>query len=106
VRPFFKFDRALNSILYDAAWLSYKELVLEQCPTGTPAAVLALHSVGDLLAHHPHIHSMNLAGAILPDGTFKALTIDQKRLEALFAQKVLAARLKKKRFLTKKILII
>jgi hypothetical protein len=32
VRPYFKFDRTLNSILYDAAWESWKELILEQGP--------------------------------------------------------------------------
>ena len=44
VRPFFKFRRDLHGHLYRAAWESWKELILEQCPTGTPAAVLALHS--------------------------------------------------------------
>jgi len=77
--------------VYHAAWESWKELILEQCPTGTPAAVLALHSAGDLLAWHPHVHGLFLAGAMLLDGTFYPVTIDQERLQVLFADKVLLA---------------
>ena len=91
IRPFFKFNHDLTQHLYDAAWESWKELILEQCPTGTPAAVDALHSNGDLLAFHPHIHGIFLAGAILPDGTFQPIDVDQQRLEELFANKVLSA---------------
>lgn len=99
VRPFFKFRRDLHGRVYRAAWESWKELILEQCPTGTPAAdfdelsrvVLALHSSGDLLAWHPHVHGLFLAGAMLPDGTFYPITIDQERLQVLFTDKVLQA---------------
>lgn len=91
VRPFFKFRRDLHGRVYHAAWESWKELILEQCPTGTPAAVLALHSAGDLLAWHPHVHGLFLAGAILPDGDFVPIAIDQERLQDLFADKVLLA---------------
>ena len=91
IRPFFLHNRALMQHLYHAAWESWKELILEQCPTGTPGAVLALHSAGDLIAFHPHSHGLFLAGAILPDGIFQALSIDAQRLQELFADKVLAA---------------
>jgi len=74
-----------------AAWESWKELIVEQCPTGTPAAVQAVHTAGDNLGWHPHIHGLYLAGAMLPDGTFQPISIDQQRLQALFADKVLAA---------------
>lgn len=43
VRPFFKFNRELLQHLYRAGWESWKELVLETCPSGTPGGVLALH---------------------------------------------------------------
>ncbi|MFS8160413.1 MAG: hypothetical protein ACMG6E_09460, partial [Candidatus Roizmanbacteria bacterium] len=49
IRPYFKFNRELMAHLYHAAWDAWKELALEQYPTGTPAAVQALHSAGDLL---------------------------------------------------------
>jgi len=91
VRPFFKFRRDLHGWVYHAAWESWKELILEQCPTGTPAAVSALHSAGDLLAWHPHVRGLFLGGAMLPDGTFYPVTIDQERLQVLFADKVLQA---------------
>ena len=91
VRPFFKFRRDLHGHLYRAAWESWKELILEQCPAGMPAAVLALHSAGDLLAWHPHAHGLFLAGATLPDGTFQPVNIERERLQDLFADKVLQA---------------
>lgn len=91
VRPYFKFNRKLMAHLYRAAWESWKELALEQYPTGIPAAVEALHSAGDLLAFHPHIHGLFLAGVIMPDGSFQPIEIDQDRLQAIFADKVLLA---------------
>jgi hypothetical protein len=43
------------------------------------------------LAFHPHIHSLLLAGAVLPDGSSVQLDIDSDRLQKRFADKVLAA---------------
>lgn len=91
VRPYFKFNRGLNQHLYRAAWESWKELATEQVPEGTPAAVSALHSAGDLLGFHPHIHGLFLAGVILPEGTYVPVTVDAQRLQELFAAKVLQA---------------
>jgi Putative transposase/Transposase zinc-binding domain len=94
VRPYFKFNRELMAHLYRTAWESWKELALEQYPTGIPAAVEALHSAGDLLAFHPHIHGLFLSGVIMPDGSFQPIEVDQERLQTLFADKVLLALLK------------
>jgi hypothetical protein len=94
IRPYFKFNRSLNKYLYQAAWQSWSELVANQCPDGTTGAIMALHTAGDLLAFHPHIHSLLLDGAVFPDGTFKQLEIDPERLQQLFADKVLAALIK------------
>ena len=91
VRPYFKFRRDLHGQVYRAAWESWQELILERSPTGAPAAVLALHSAGDLLAWHPHVHGLFLAGAMLPSGDFQPVEIDQDRLQDLFANKVLQA---------------
>lgn len=91
IRPFFKFNRKLMRYLYESAWQAWKDLALEQCPNGIPGAVLALHTAGDLLAWHPHIHGLFLSGVILPDGACKPLHIDAERLQALFADKVLGA---------------
>ena len=87
-RCYFKFDRKLLGRLYTAAWESWKELVAEQCPTGTTGAVMALHTAGDLLGFHPHIHTILLTGAILPDGSFQPVTINSDDLQLLFAAKV------------------
>jgi len=94
IRPFFKFNRSLHQILYSAAWQSYRQLVLEKYPTGATGAVMALHTAGDLLTLHPHIHTLLLAGAVLPNGLFKPLAIDPVRLQQLFANKVLSALVK------------
>jgi hypothetical protein len=103
IRPFFKFNHDLRQHLYAAAWSSWKELVLQQCPIGTPAAVNALHSAGDLLAFHPHIHGLYLAGAILPNGYFQPVAVDQQRLQALFTTKILSA-LKDENLLTQDVI--
>ena len=42
--------------------------------------VMALHSAGDLLAWHYHLHSIVPAGALLPDGSFLRLWIDAEKL--------------------------
>lgn len=91
IRPYFMFDRKNLQILYQADWEAWHELVEKQVPGGTTGAVLALHSASDNLAWHPHVHSINLAGAILPDGTFKPAKIDPQEFQALFEDKVLAA---------------
>jgi len=77
--------------LYRTAWEAWSELAHEQYPTGTPAAVAALHSAGDLLAWNPHVHGLFLSGVIMPDGSFRSVEIDQERLQELFADKVLLA---------------
>jgi hypothetical protein len=75
VRPYFKFDRTLNSILYDAAWESWKERILEQCPNGTAAAVEALHSF-----IHKHLDSLWIPSVA------SILTIYLRGRSTLFAQ--------------------
>jgi hypothetical protein len=97
VRAYFKFNRKLMAHLYRAAWEAWKELALEQYPTGMPAAVEALHSAGDLLAFHPHIHGLFLAGVVMPDGSYQPIEIEREGLQALFADKVLLALLKEGR---------
>ena len=87
IRPFFKFNRKLHQHLYSAAWDSWRE----QFPEANTGAVLALHTAGDLLAHHPHIHGLFLSGSIMPDGTFLNVETDPKQLEMCFADKVLNA---------------
>ena len=94
IRPYFKYDRKNLGLLYTAAWESWKSLILEKQPDASPAAVLALHTAGDFLQWHPHIHGIFLAGAILPDGSFVHVDIDPQQLTARFAKHVLDALLK------------
>lgn len=91
IRPFFKFNRALNQQLYTTAWNAWQELILKHYPDGRTGAVLALHSAGDLLAFHPHIHSLCLSGVVLPDNSFIPVAVDQNQLQELFAEKLLQA---------------
>jgi hypothetical protein len=91
IRPYFKYSRKNFGLLYAAAWQSWKSLVCEQFPHATPAAVLVLHSAGELLNWHPHLHGLFLAGAILPDGSFAPLQIDPQELTARFAKNLLHA---------------
>jgi len=56
---------------------------------------MALHSAGDLLHFHPHIHGLALDGTVDENGQFHKLPeVDTKKLLSLFQQKILAALLK------------
>lgn len=91
IRPYFRFDRSNLGILYTAAWESWQVCVHELCPEGKTGAVMALHTAGKTLAWHPHAHGLTLSGALLPDGSFKPLTIDPQKLRREFERRVLRA---------------
>ena len=95
LRPYFRFDRSNLGLLYKAAWDAWAACVAELCPTGKTGAIMALHSAGKLLQWHPHAHALCLAGAIMPDGSFKPLQIDAARLRQEFEIRVLAALVRK-----------
>jgi len=57
--------------------------------------IAALHTAGDLLHFHPHIHAMALDGSVDANGVFHQLTeIDIDKLHHRFQQNVLNALLK------------
>lgn len=57
---------------------------------------MALHSTGDQLNWHPHLHTIALNGAVLDDGSFLELPeVDTDILEQNFSEKVFTALLKK-----------
>ena len=60
------YERTLFSELYKAAWETWSEYLQSVLP-GKTAAVASLHSSGDLLNWHPHIHAIVLAGTIQND---------------------------------------
>jgi len=49
LRIYFKYDRELNSLLYQAAWRAWCEYLANLVPDGKPAAVLSLHTAGELV---------------------------------------------------------
>lgn len=92
LRPRFKFNRSLLHLLFHAAWDSWKELIDDALPGCTPAAVMALHTAGDLLHWHPHIHSLALYGGIDSNGSFQPLqSVDTDYLTNCFARNLFDA---------------
>ena len=93
LRIYFKYDRKLTKLLYSAAWDAWSA-VTSTLP-GKTGMVAALHSAGDLLHFHPHIHAIGLDGTVEADGTFHQLTeIDIEKLHNCFQQNVFNALLK------------
>lgn len=95
LRPFFKFNRKLNKLLYQAAWNAWNDYVQLMFPFGKTGAVMSLHTAGDLLAFHPHLHSINLSGVIDEHGVFQSLPeIDTELLQKQFSYLLLTYLLK------------
>ena len=93
LRIYFKYDRKLTKLLYKAAWDAWS-VVTSNLP-GKTGMIAALHSAGDLLHFHPHIHSIALDGTIDENGTFHQLTeIDIEKLHNCFQQNIFNALLK------------
>jgi hypothetical protein len=90
LRIYFRYDRGLFDLFYRAAWHSWSEYVCHKLPEGEPGAVMALHTSGELLKWHPHIHAMVLDGA-LRDGNYIRLDdVDAEKLQESFTQKLLS----------------
>lgn len=89
IRAFFRYDRNLNNILFNAAWGSIQEIL---CTTGTPASVLTLQTAGEALNFNPHLHGAIANGLFLSDGTFVPFQdINTAALTESFQTRVLAA---------------
>ena len=92
LRVYFRFDRKLIGKLYQAAWQAWDDIVGTAGKTG---AIMALHSAGDLLNFHPHIHSLCLDGVVNNQTQFvQQSAIDKPLLQEYFAQNVFALLLK------------
>ena len=95
LRAYFRYDRSLSKYLYRAAWEAWQEYVAELHPSGTPGGVLALHTSGDLLPFHPHLHGIFLAGTVDKHGVFHSIPeINTAKLEVLFSRRVFDALLR------------
>ncbi len=77
LRIYFKSNRKLCKYLYAAAWASWSgdlSLMFPKHPLAKTGNIMALHTAGDLLHFHPHIHALALDGVIEPNGQFHRLT--------------------------------
>jgi hypothetical protein len=63
LRIYFKYDRKLTKLLYRAAWDAWS-VVTGNLP-GKTGMIAALHTAGDLLHFHPHIHSIAIDGTVI-----------------------------------------
>ena len=89
VRVFLRYDRALNDLLFEAAWATLRECLGEG---GALAVVLTVQSAGEALNPHPHLHGIMANGCFREDGTFVPFgEVDQAKLTRCFATRVLAA---------------
>lgn len=87
LRPYFKFNRKLNKHLYTAAWRTIQEWCEDELPALKAAMVSSLHTAGDLLNWHPHVHSLVALGAFTSNGEFEPFeNIDTDWLTTVFAR--------------------
>lgn len=95
MRVYFKYNRSLCKHLYRGAWDAYSSFVKQafpDLPEAKTGAVMALHTAGDLLNFHPHIHTIALDGVIDSTGTFHRLTeCDIAHVQATFEQYIFDA---------------
>ena len=91
LRIFFRFDRRLLGELPRLAWrtvLKVYRAVLDRRDV-TPGMFAAIHTFGELVHWHPHLHALLTDGAFAPDGTFIALPeLDDEPFEKLWQKKV------------------
>jgi len=98
LRRYFLYDRKLLSELSRCAWETLKEFFQEAVPEedAVPGAVIAIHSFGDFLGWHPHLHVLCTDGCFYGNGMFRvAPVLELKHLEAIFRHKVFAMLLSK-----------
>ncbi len=92
LRPYFRFNRAL---LKDFCRLTH-ECLLEYMratlglPDGQPGIVMAIHTFGEYLDFHPHLHALVADGLFTRSGLFYVLpAASLKPLEELFRARVI-----------------
>jgi len=89
LRVYFKFNRKLNHLLYRAAWNAWDECIKDSLPECETGSVMALHTAGDLLNFHPHIHAICLHAGINSRAEFFEMpSVDNEYLQRIFARNV------------------
>lgn len=90
LRPYFKYNRRNNNILFKASWDTVRKLYAEVLPLGRPGMVSVLQTAGERLNWNPHLHSLLSDGVFGDDGQFYELGyINQERFTDFFARRVL-----------------
>jgi hypothetical protein len=89
LRPYFRYERKLCHILFQAAWRSLEEhLGLEGAELGL---VLTLQTAGEALNWNPHLHGMVASGSFSEDGSFAPFEeINQAAIQDRFSELVLS----------------
>ena len=87
LRRYFLYDRKLLSDLSRCGWETLKEFFREAVPE--EGAVVAIHSFGDFLGWHPHLHVLCTDGCFCGNGMFRVAPLfEPKHLEEIFRHKV------------------
>jgi hypothetical protein len=93
LRPYFRYNRALLKELCRIArdcLVDYQRTVL-QLQDGIPGAVMAIHTFGEYLGFHPHLHALVADGLFIRGGWFHVLPESGIRpLEELFRARTIA----------------
>ena len=91
LRIFFRFDRTLLGELARLAWQTVLEVHRAGLgrPDVVPGMVAVIHTFGQLVHFHPHIHAIVTDGAFTPDGRFIPMPVtDTEPYRRLWEQKV------------------
>ncbi len=91
LRRYFLYDRKLLSDLSRCAWETLKEFFKESVSEedAVPGAVVAIHTFGDFLGWHPHLHVLCTDGCFYGNGMFRVAPLFEiKHLEEIFRHKV------------------
>ena len=100
LRRYFLYDRKLLSDLSRSAWETLKEFLQEAVPenNAVPGVVIAIHTFGDFLGWHPHLHVLCTDGCFYGNGMFRVSPLfDIKQMEEIFRHKVFKLLLKKEK---------
>lgn len=66
LRAYFRYDRELHRLIFDAARNSLREWYKFRLPGSVPGAVFSIQTAGASLNHNPHVHGIVSDGAFTP----------------------------------------
>ena len=92
LRPYFRFNRELLKDFCHLAHETISEYMQTtlRLPDGVPGMVMAIHTFGEYLDFHPHLHALVADGLFTRDGMFHVMPeVTLKPLEELFRARVI-----------------